>query len=131
MTRSSRPRKLTDEAALYDYAIKALGRRARAVAELKRLLRQRAGGDEPERLIESVVTRLKDQKYLNDAAFAAAYTSYRKDNQKFGRMRVTSELKQRGVHGDVINAAISAGFEGTDEEEAARAFLARKRIKKP
>ncbi len=131
MSRRSAPRKLTDEAALYDYAVKALGRRMRAVAELKRLLRQRAGGDEPEKLIDAVITRLKDQKYLNDSAYAAAYTQYRRDNQKFGRMRIISDLKARGVHGDVINTAISAGFEGTDEETAARAYLARKRIQKP
>ncbi len=131
MPRGSRPRKLADEAALYDYAVKALGRRMRSVAELKRLLRQRAGGDDAPRLIERVVAHLKERKYLNDSAYAAAYTSYRKENQKFGRLRVISDLKARGVHGEVIAQAIAAGFEGTDEEQAARGFLQRKRIRKP
>ena len=36
-----RPKKLFTEAELYDYAIGALGRRMRSVAELKRLLRNR------------------------------------------------------------------------------------------
>ncbi len=40
-----RPKKLTDESALYDYAVEALGRRMRSVAELKRLLRRRVDPD--------------------------------------------------------------------------------------
>ena len=36
-----RPRKLETEGELYEYAVGALGRRMRSVAELKRLLRQR------------------------------------------------------------------------------------------
>src|SRR5512140_2045802 len=91
--------KTYDEAALYEYAIGALGRQMRSVAEIKRLMRQRvARQDGGEALIERVVARLKDQKYLNDAQYAAAYSSYRKDNEKFGRMRVVTELKAKGVH---------------------------------
>ena len=32
--------------------------------------------------------------------YAAYYSSLRRDNQKLGRMRVITELKTRGVHGD-------------------------------
>jgi regulatory protein len=124
------PKKLTDEAALYDYAIGALGRRMRSVAELKRLLRQRAVPDS-EAAIERVVLRLKDQKYLNDSAYATSYSSYRRDNEKFGRIRVISDLKARGVHGDVIDKAVASAYDGADDEALARDFLRRKRIGKP
>jgi len=127
----SRPRPLPDEAALYDYAIKALGRRMRSVAELKRLLRQRTTGEDGAAQIERVVQKLKDQRYLNDTQYAQSFVSYRKENQKFGRTRVISELKQRGVHGEVIDRAVAAGFAETDELQAARDYLARKRIQKP
>ena len=103
----------------------------RSVAELKRLMRQRAGSDDAAAQIERVITRLKEQKYLNDSFYASSYTSMRRENQKFGRARVISELKARGVHGEVIDRAISASFDGTDEVQSARDFLARKRIKKP
>jgi regulatory protein len=131
MPRSSRPKPLPDEAALYDYAVKALGRRMRSVAELKRMLRQRSTGDAAAAQIERVVQRLKEQRYLNDAQYAQSFVSYRKENQKFGRIRVISELKARGVHGEVIEHAIAAGFEGADDEQAARDYLARKRVQKP
>lgn len=129
----SRPRKkITDEAPLYEYAIGALGRRMRSVAELKRLLRQRVEADAGgEALVEAVVTRLKDQRYLNDAQYASAYSSYRRDNEKFGRRRVISDLKSRGVHADVIDKAIAGAYSEVNEEQLARAFLRRKRLQKP
>ena len=125
-------RQTYDESALYEYAVGALARKMRSVAELKRLLRQRLpGGDESEALVDAVITRLKDQKYLNDSAYAAAYSSYRKENEKFGRLRVVTDLKARGVHSDVITKAVAAAYAGADEEKLAREYLRRKRIKKP
>ena len=127
-----RSRRTYTEAALYEYAIGALGRRARSVAELKRLMRQRVGTQEDgAQMIERVVERLKELKYLNDSTFAATYSNYRKDNEKLGRFRVVSELKQKGVHGDVITKSVNDAYEGSDEETLARAFLKRKRLKKP
>jgi regulatory protein len=125
-------RKTYDESTLYECAIGALARKMHSVAELKRLLRQRLPqGEESEALVEAVIARLKDQKYLNDTAYAAAYSSYRKENEKFGRLRVVSDLKARGVHGDVITKAVTAAYAGADEEKLAREYLRRKRLKKP
>src|SRR5581483_9675256 len=57
---------------LYEYAVKALARRMRSVAEIKRALRQRVEADTElgQTLVEIVVRRLKDQGYLNDSQFA-------------------------------------------------------------
>ena len=127
-----RSRKTYDEAALYDYAVGALARRMRTVAELKRLLRQRMTGEEDSgAMIEAVVQRLKEHKYLNDSQYAATYSSYRQSNEKFGRMRVITDLKTKGVHGDVIEKAVSAAYSGVNEEKLAREYLARKRMRKP
>jgi regulatory protein len=125
-------KKISDEAALYEYAVRALGRRMRSVAELKRLLRQRVEeGAAGEALVEAVVLRLKDQRYLNDAQYASAYSSSRRDNEKFGRLRVISDLKSRGVHGDLIAKAVSGAYSEVNDEQLARAFLRRKRLQKP
>jgi regulatory protein len=127
-----RGRPIEDEAALYDYAVGALGRRMRSVAELKRLLRGRVPeGELGTVLVEMVILRLKEQKYLNDSSYAAAYTSFRKENEKFGRRRVITDLKVKGVHGDVIEKAIDEAYSGVDEQDLARAYLRRKRIKEP
>lgn len=123
-----RAKKNYDEAELYDYAVAALGRKMRSVAELKRLLRNRCAVPE---IVEEVVARLKSQKYLNDTYYAVAYSSSRRDNEKFGRRRVITDLKAKGVHGDVIEKAMEETYSGVKEEELARAFLKRKRLSKP
>src|SRR6202522_2728525 len=129
----SRPRKTDSENELYEYAVGALGRRMRSVAELKRLLRNRVEADTEfgKTLVELIVVRLKDQGYLNDARYAAAFSSYRRDNEKFGRMRVVNDLKAKGVHGDVIEKAVSSVYDDVKEENLARAYLRRKRLQRP
>ncbi len=131
----SRPKKKSySEDELYEYAVGALGRRMRTVAELKRLMRARVDEAETEygrTLIELVIRRLKDRGYLNDSQYAASFTSLRRDNQKFGRMRVITDLKTKGVHGDLINTAVDAAYEAVDEEKQAREYLRKKRLEKP
>lgn len=127
-----RPRKLENEAELYEYAVGALGRRMRTIAELKRLLRRRVEDDELGRtLVELVVRRLKDQNYLNDTRYALAYSSLRRDNDRFGRRRVITDLKVKGVHGELIEKAVDEIFEDVNEEKQARDYLRRKRLVKP
>lgn len=127
-----RPPPTLDESALYEYAIGALSRKMRTVAELKRLLRRRVPRDEAgETLVEMVVLRLKEQKYLNDSNYAASYASFRRDNEKFGPRRVVTDLKIKGVHAEVIDQAVEQAYSRVDEETQARAFLKRKRLKKP
>jgi regulatory protein len=127
-----RPKITYDEETLYEYAVRALGRKMRTVAELKRLMRPRVPeGEMGTLLVEMVVLRLKEQKYLNDTSYAAAYSSARRDNDKFGPRRVITELKTRGVHADVIEKAIDEAYSSVNEEEQARAFLKRKRLNEP
>ena len=126
-------RKLETEHELYEYAVGALGRRMRSIAELKRLLRQRVDAESEigVTLVELVIRKLKDQGYLNDAKYAATYSAFRRDNEKFGRRRVTTDLKIKGVHGEVIDQAVDSVFSEVDEEKQAREYLRRKRLKKP
>jgi len=131
----SRPKRRTySENELYEYAVGALARRMRTVAELKHLMRARI--EEPESeygetLVELVIRRLKDQGYLNDSQYAAYYSSMRRDNQKVGRRRVITELKTRGVHASVIEHAVDTAYEGVSEEKQARDYLRKKRLQKP
>ena len=131
----SRPKRRTySEEELYEYAVGALARRMRTVAELKRLMRARV--EEPESeyaetLVELVIRRLKDQGYLNDSQYAAYFSSMRRDNQKLGRMRVITELKTLGVHASVIEKAVDATYEGVSEEKQAREYMRKKRLVKP
>src|ERR1019366_6632738 len=130
-----RPKKRSySEDELYEYAVGALARRMRTVAELKRLFRARVEDAESEygkTLVELIIRRLKDRGYLNDSQYAAYFSSLRRDNQKFGRMRVVTDLKAKGMHSDVIEKAVDAAYEGVSEEKQAREYLRRKRMVKP
>ncbi len=71
----ARPRKLDNESDLYQYAVGALGRRMRTVAELKRLLRRRVEEetDIGQTLVELVIRRLTARifRQLMRAGFGA------------------------------------------------------------
>ena len=131
----SRPkRKPYNEAELYEYAVGSLARRMRTVAELKRLMRARvedADSEYGQTLIELVIRRLKDRGYLNDSQYAASFSSMRRDNQKFGRMRVVTDLKIKGVHASVIEKAVDTAYDGVKEEALARSYVRKKRLSKP
>src|SRR6266481_5754947 len=128
-----RPKKVQTEDELYQYAVGALGRRMRTVAELKRLLRPRVEAETEigQTLVELVIRKLKDQGYLSDAKYAAAYSAFRRDNEKFGRRRVITDLKIKGVHGDVLDTAVESAYAEVNEEKQARDYLRRKRLAKP
>lgn len=124
--------KVYTESALYEYAVGALGRRMRTVAELKRLMRTRVRHQpDCDALVEAVTARLKEQRYLNDTFYATSYSESRRDTDKFGRIRVVQELKARGVHPEVIGKVVGESYGGIDEEKLAREFAERKHLTQP
>jgi regulatory protein len=130
--RSKQPRPPMNEAELFDYAVKALGRRMRTEAELRQQMRARVESDEAGvAKIAAVVHRLKEYGYLSDASFAETYTRLRHENEKFGQRRVKQDLKQKGVPEPLIEEAIEARYGQTDEAVLARQFLERKRLRPP
>ncbi len=130
-----RPKKQPEplnEAGLYDYAVKALGRRMRTEAELRRLMKTRVEPDERgDQAISAVIIRLRGHGYLNDAAFAETYARLRQENEKLGQLRVRQDLQQKGVAKDLIAETLELRYAQTNEEALARQHLERKRIRKP
>lgn len=130
--KAPRVRPPLDEPALFDYASKALARRMRTERELRRLMTQRAEpGDAGVRAMDAVIRRLVDLSYLSDSRFAADYTRLRKEGEKYGRRRVAQDLAVKGVPQELAGSALREAYDGVDEVELARAYCARKRMKKP
>jgi regulatory protein len=120
------------EAALYDFALKALGRHMRTEAELRRLMQSRVEpGARGDAAIKTVIARLKEHGYLNDASFAETYARLRQENEKLGARRVRNDLRQKGIRSDVIERAVESRYGDASEEALAREHLSRKRIPKP
>jgi len=104
----------------------------RTEAELRRLMRPRVEpGDRGDTVIAAVIARLKEQRYLDDAAFAETFTRLRKENEKFGPRRVRQSLRQKGISATLADKTVDSGYAETNEETLARQHLERKRIPKP
>jgi len=127
-----KPKPHLNESGLYDYAIKALGRHMRTEAELRRLMRMRVEpGDHGNAIIDATIARLKQNGYLDDAAYAEIYARLRQQNEKLGQRRVSQSLTQKGVSKQIVTDAVEARYADTDEEALARQYLGRKRLPKP
>src|ERR1700733_125584 len=121
-----------DEPALYQYAVAALARQMRTVAELKRLMSRRVeAGEVGESKVAAVVARLLDQRYLDDPAFASTYTRLRQENQGFGKRRVQQELTRKGLQAELVASTIENAYAQVSEEDLVRQYVARKRLVKP
>jgi regulatory protein len=127
-----KPRAILNEDGLYDYAVKALGRRMRTESELRRLMQSRVEpGEHGDAIVGAVVKRLREYGYLDDAAYAETYTRLRQENEKFGARRVRQDLRQKGVGAELAEKTIESRYGATNEEALAREHLERKRIAKP
>ena len=112
--KSAKPRPFLNEAGLYDYAVKSLGRAMRTEAELRRLMQRRVEPGE-----------------RGEAAIAAAVARLRQENEKLGVRRVRQDLQQKGVDSELIAETLEARYGQTSEEALAREHLERKRLHKP
>ena len=130
--KSAKPKAFLNEAGLYDYAVKALGRQMRSEAELRKLMSSRAEpGARGEAAVATVVARLKDHGYLDDRSFAETYARLRQEDEKLGKRRVRQDLQQKGIRADLIAETIESRYGQANEEALAREHLERKRIRKP
>ena len=130
--KSSKPRAFLNEAGLYAYGVKALGRRMRTVSELHRLMTARVEpGEAGEAHVAAALGRLKEHGYLDDAAYAETFARLRQQNEKLGVRRVRQDLQQKGVDKELIADTLDARYGQTNEEALAREHLEKKRIRKP
>jgi regulatory protein len=130
--KSGKTREPLNESGLYDYAVKSLGRAMRTEQELRCLMRARVEpGPHGESVIAAVVARLKEYGYLDDQSFAETYARLRQENEKLGQRRVRQVLGQKGVAAKIVDEVVDARYGETNEEDLARQYLDRKRIRKP
>jgi regulatory protein len=105
-------------------ALKQVGRRPRSEKEIRQYLK-RKGYLPP--LIDRIVQRLKDQRYLDDADFAAQWTEQRIYSQKKGRRLIKQELQLKGVAPATIQQTLNQV--PVDEEQRLAFELASKKWK--
>lgn len=125
MESPARERVLDPEACLQharDIAWRALNRRDRTAAELRRTL---AGKRVEPGAIEQVLSELEARGYVDDAAYARRFAEDRRRLDAWGSDRIEQRLRALGVDGEHIAAALG-DHGGQEELEAAVALLGRR-----
>ena len=107
----------------YAAALRILKYRFNSTAELRRKLRSKGFDRET---IDATLAHLREEKWLDDARFAAAYVRTRALKSK-GRLRIRRELIGAGVDDETIARAVVENVNAYDERERAVA-VARKRL---
>ncbi|MBI5560210.1 MAG: RecX family transcriptional regulator [Deltaproteobacteria bacterium] len=106
-------------------ALRLLSFRQRTIHELtEKLLSKGYSEDE----INGTVERLIEGRYLDDEAFAGDFACSRMKNRQWGRIKVSHELRKRGVAAGVIEKTLN-GLKEETEIDAAKEAL-RKWLKK-
>jgi regulatory protein len=98
-------------------ATRYLSHRPRSESELKDKLRRRGFDIE---IIEAVVSRLKEQGLVDDAAFARYWAENRESFSPRSRRLTRVELRQKGIADDIITEAVSVIDDETSAYKAAR-----------
>jgi regulatory protein len=107
--RRARRAEVTDADVVMDAAAAFLAVRPRSVAEVRRRLR-RLGY--PPGLVDEVVDRLVDLRYLDDAAFARAWVESRDRARPRGILALRQELQRKGVSREVTEAVLAERASG-------------------
>lgn len=109
-------------------ALRLLAVRLRSRKEIEVRLGRRGY---PSEVVASVVAQLEREGFLDDARFSEAWVSGRLALRPSGAARLRSELRQKGISGDVIervvHAAVPQGAERTQAVALARARATRYR----
>ena len=118
-----KPRQLDTDAQVYDAAIKILMRRAHSVHEMKKALARRC---EDDKIVRSVVERLKRENLLDDARYAKQFTRLRTESRKQGEFRIARDLRARGIPDRHIETAIKDAAAASDPAAIIRQRIERK-----
>lgn len=107
----------------YTLALTLLSARELSEAQLRTRLRKRKIDEEA---IDSAVTRLKDNRTLNDRRVAMAIARMESSIKHRGRGRVIQKIRQAGIDGDTADDAVREVFQDVDESELLEHAFARK-----
>jgi regulatory protein len=120
------PTARTERERALELAYKALGRRERTVAELRRCLEGKRVGPEA---IDEVVEELRVAGLLNDGRFARRFAEDKRALERWGSERIEADLRRRGVDPDLIDEAV--GYQERGAELASAVVLLEERFPAP
>lgn len=111
-------------------ALKLLSFKPRSIAEMRERLLEKDWAEES--IVEQVVVRLIELRYLDDEQFAASYASSRLTVRPLGRTRLRRDLQRKKIPNEVAEQTLNEIYRDQAEEELIdRAVSKRLRLKGP
>lgn len=105
-----------DVSRAYRASIRYLGPKPRSVMEIKQYLTKKKFQDP---VIQTVVTRLLQEQFLDDTLFATLFVQERERNRPRSRFALKYELRQKGISDTLIDDVLMR----VDEDVSARRAL--------
>ncbi len=96
-------------------AVKLLAAKPRSVGELRERLFEKLWTNEA--IVEEVIEKLKEYKYLDDAQFALDTALSKLRQKPQGPRRLQQAMSQKKLEQDVIANAVESAFERLPEDE--------------
>jgi regulatory protein len=115
-----RPTPPRDDA--YACALRRLARRDHSELEIRQALRREGFAEEA---VDETILRLRRQRYLDDAGFAARLARSRLAHSGLGRNRVRLELRRKGVRRATVEAGLEEALGEVSEAEVLDALARR------
>jgi regulatory protein len=85
---------------------------------------------EPEE-VEEVITKLKSAEYLNDENFAKWWVTSRVGSRPISKLKLKSELAQKGIKSNLAQEAIAENFSHEEELSSLKSLIEKKKDKYP
>jgi len=104
-------------------ALRSLGRRPHSVYELKIKL---LGKGMDDGAVNSVLSRLQEDNYLDDLDFAERFIEYGLVKKLWGQMKVRAELQRRGVAREIVDELFANPDVIEKEISGAKRFIEKK-----
>jgi regulatory protein len=109
----------------YDYAVFLLSLKLRTVGEILKKMEDRGYG---QLIIDEVIDRLKDQKYLDDAKYAEVFLENLKAYKNFGYYGIKKKFMEKKIPASLIDSTLQAGLTAKDEIKIAQRLLKKEGI---
>lgn len=96
-------------------AVKLLAAKPRSVRELRERLLEKSWTNEE--IVDGVLAKLKEYKYLDDAQYAKDLAVSKLRQKPQGKRRLKQTLSQKQLDKEIVDEAMTAAFEKLPEEE--------------
>ena len=100
----------------FNSALNSLDYRDHSEREIRTKLLRKYDAD----CVEEVVRKLVELDLVNDERYAENYARELYEHKKFGKMRIKSELRAKGIAADIANEAVDALFEEEEPDNIQR-----------